>query len=91
MGTIDKDLQAVFGWANKKAQDETQPPWAFEAYENLRDALAVVIDGRACTVSMEDSQKLPEQKEPSPQQEDCTGHTNIVPLRPPIVRVRMPM
>lgn len=91
MATIDEKLQDVLEWANQKAQDETNPPWAYDHYETLQNTLAAIIAGRACTITMEDLRQLDEHQVHDLPPGANTDRTNIVPLHPQIVRVRMPM
>ncbi len=91
MESIDNDLQKVLGWAKEKAQDGGTPPWAVESYITLRDTLTAIIAGRERTITLEDSLLLDEHLERVRQQEACTDQTNIVQLRPPIVKICLPM
>lgn len=91
MDTIDKDLERVLKWAQEKGADESQPPWACEAYDNLIDAVQSVIAGRESTITMEDSLLLDKQQAHACQQVDCIDRTNIVQLHLRTVRVQMPM
>ncbi len=91
MTNIDHDIQRVLDWAKDKAQDDSQPPWAYDQYIVLINALQAIEAGRASTITMEHSQQLEEPRAHVHQQLESSDHTNIVPLHLPVVKIQMPM
>ncbi|MEM6603499.1 MAG: hypothetical protein AAF621_05570 [Pseudomonadota bacterium] len=91
MSDIDNSLEIVLLWAEAEIADKSNPPWARRAYENLINCVREVISSRKCTVLLGDLQPAAEHEGHVVQPEVCKNHTNIVPLRPQTVRVRMPM
>jgi hypothetical protein len=79
----DEELNKMLAWAQGKIAAGEEPPWAYATYQQLIGALEKIIAGRAVTISLEDSLRLPK---PDPLPE---GVTHIDSARP--VKVVLPM
>jgi len=55
MSDIDAKLTEVLDWAQAKLDSNQEPPWAWDQYTKLVATITSILEGRAATISMEDS------------------------------------